>query len=213
MPLACASSMIARYTFGWSFGTVAVPIVDPDLHERARLARAARCTCFAALLLSRGAVRNAQASLARRTRHRGCRDPFPDGEKARRIRDHLVAQPIGELLIGLEPHAQRRGDAVVRVALELVDEVLARVVRLAVAAVALVDQPDVVVAVDERRDDRLAGQVDAGARPAAAAARPCLPTQVKVSPSTRNAEFSIGALPSPTMSRAPSNQNASFLAG
>src|SRR5438132_4050888 len=37
---------------------------------------------------------------------------------------------------------------------------------------------------------------------------PFLPIQVHVSPSTRNAEFSMGPLPSPGMSRAPSNQNA-----
>ena len=30
---ACASSMIARYTSGWSFGHGAFAIVDPDLHE------------------------------------------------------------------------------------------------------------------------------------------------------------------------------------
>src|SRR6185436_5120527 len=34
---------------------------------------------------------------------------------------------------------------------------------------------------------------------------PFLPTHVNVSPSTRNAEFSIDALPSPTIRRAPSN--------
>src|SRR5580765_2520165 len=33
---------------------------------------------------------------------------------------------------------------------------------------------------------------------------PFLPTQVKLSPSTRNAALSMGALPSPTISRAPS---------
>src|SRR5215510_8820144 len=37
---------------------------------------------------------------------------------------------------------------------------------------------------------------------------PFFPTHVKVSPSTRNAELSIGALPSPTMRRAPSNHVA-----
>ena len=34
---------------------------------------------------------------------------------------------------------------------------------------------------------------------------PALPTLAKLVPSTRNAEFSTGVLPSPTMSRAPSN--------
>ena len=37
---------------------------------------------------------------------------------------------------------------------------------------------------------------------------PALPTHVKVSPSTRNAAFSIGVLPSPVISRAPSNHVA-----
>src|SRR4026208_2322060 len=37
---------------------------------------------------------------------------------------------------------------------------------------------------------------------------PFLPTHGKLSPSTRNAEFSIGALPSPTIRRAPSNNVA-----
>src|ERR1700676_3764856 len=36
---------------------------------------------------------------------------------------------------------------------------------------------------------------------------PFLPTHVKLSPSTRNAELSIGALPSPTISRAPSKNS------
>src|SRR6185436_5772669 len=37
---------------------------------------------------------------------------------------------------------------------------------------------------------------------------PFLPAHVKLSPSTRNAEFSIGALPSPTISRAPPKKTA-----
>ena len=141
------------------FRHCAVTIVDPDLHEP-HASRVQLLNGFAALVCSRGAVRNSRASLAWRTRHRSCGDPFPYCQKTRRIRNQLVAQAIRELRIGLEPHAQRSRHAVVRVPLELVDEILARVVRLPVAAIPHVDEPDVVVAVDQRRDERLAGHID-----------------------------------------------------
>ena len=57
--------------------------------------------------------------------------------------------------------------------------------------------------IDERGDDRLAGQIDAAA-PGGACTSPRRPTRVNRAFSTRKAEFSIGALPSPAMRRAPS---------
>ena len=102
--------------------------------------------------------------------------PLPTVRNLRRVRDDLVAQRVGQLRIGLEAHAHRRRRAVVGVALQLVDQIVARVVRLGVAAVLLVDQPDVVVAVDQRGHDGLARQVhDRGIRrrpPLALAADP-----------------------------------------
>ena len=139
---------------------VAISIVDPDLHE-AHAARAQLPDVIASLCFGSRAVRNAQAGLAGRTSDRRCGDPLPHGEEARGIRDHLVTQLVRQFLIGLEPHAQRGRDAVVRVPLQLVDEVVAPVVRLAVAPVLFVDQPDVVVTVDERGHHGLAGEIHA----------------------------------------------------
>ena len=138
----------------------AFPIVNPDLDEL-HASRVQRLNVFPALLFGRRAVRNPQAGLGRRARHRRCRDSLSHGEEARRIRDHLVAQPIGDFRIGLESHAQSGAHAVVRAPLELIDEVLTRIVRLAVAAIPDVDQSVMVVTVDQGRHHRLAGQVHA----------------------------------------------------
>ena len=54
------------------------------------------------------------------------------------------------------PMLRAGGDSVVGVPLQLVDQILAGVVRLGVAAVANVDQPDVVVTVDQAGHHRLA---------------------------------------------------------
>ena len=186
---------------------VPVSIVHPDLHE-AHAARAQLLDVIASLLFRSRAVRNAQAGFTGRTADRRGGDPLPHGQEAGGIRDHLVTQLVRQFLIGLEPHAQCGRDAVVGVPLQLVDEVFAPVVRLAVAPVLFVDEPDMVVTVDERRHHASCLTGPREWRPAAADAGPACPTQANASPSTRNAAFSIGALPSPTMSRAPSNQMA-----
>ena len=139
---------------------VAVAIVHPDFHE-AHAARVQLPDVIPAFLFRSRTVRNAQTGLAGRATDRSCGDSFPDGEEARGIRDHLVTELVRQFLIGLEPHAQCGRDPVVRVPLQLVDEVFAPVVRLAVAPVLFVDQPDMVVAVDERGHDRLAGEIHA----------------------------------------------------
>ena len=64
----------------------------------------------------------------------------------------------------------------------------------------------VAVGVDERRHDRLAGQVDAYRTRGLAEVHPSFQSRVNVPFSTKNAESGIGALPSPTMSCAPSNK-------
>ena len=129
--------------------------------------------------------------------------PFPTVRNCRGVRDVTSSRSaIRQVLIGLEAHAHRRRRSVVGVALQLIDQVVARVVRLGVAAVLLVDQPDVVVAVDERRNHGLAGQITRVA-PAGGCRSPLLPTQVKESPSTRNAELSMTGVVSPTIRRAP----------
>ena len=87
--------------------------------------------------------------------------PFSNGQEFRRIRNDLVAKLVSELLIGFEAHAHRRGRSVIGVALKLIDQIVARVVRLRVAAVLLIDQADVVVAVDQCRNHGLARQIHA----------------------------------------------------
>ena len=109
--------------------------------------------------------------------------------------------------IGLEAHAHRRGRTVVGVALKLVDQIFARVVRLRVAAVFLIDQPDMVMAIDQCGHHGLARQIHTsgvGRRLPLS----FFPTHTKESPSTRNAELSTVGLLSPMIRRAPSNHSA-----
>ena len=70
----------------------------------------------------------------------------------------LLGPDLERKLAGVGPHRDDGADAVVGVPLEVVDQVLARVVRVVVAESLL--EPDVPVQVDERRHDRLAAQVD-----------------------------------------------------
>ena len=69
------------------------------------------------------------------------------------------AQLIGHLT-AIEAKAQRRGDAVIRVTPELIDQVVARVARRRRDASAHVGVPEMTVRVDERRHDGLAAHID-----------------------------------------------------
>ena len=139
---------------------IAIAIVHPDLHE-AHAAHVKLPHVIASLRCCSRAVGDTKPRLAGRATDRSCCDAFPYREEARRIRDHLVAKLVRQLLVRLEAHAQRGRDAVVRVALQHVNEDLASIVRFAVAAVLLVDEADVVVAVDERRHHRLPREIHA----------------------------------------------------
>ena len=71
---------------------------------------------------------------------------------ARRRRAKLVAQAVAEIALG--SHAHERRDAVVGESIEMIDQVLARVVLDPEAGAAAV--PEVSVGVDDRRHHRLA---------------------------------------------------------
>ena len=58
--------------------------------------------------------------------------PLPTVRKRAASGDRLVAELIGEILIGLESHAQSGADSGARITLQLIHEVVARVVRFAV---------------------------------------------------------------------------------
>jgi hypothetical protein len=108
-------------------------------------------------------------------------------------------------LIGLEPHTHRRGVTVVRIPLQLVDQVFAPVVRLAVAAVPFVNEADG------------CGRRSTPASPSCWRDRRALRRRrltltlladpCDASPSTRNAVFDRSTA-IPTIRRAPSNQSA-----
>ena len=110
------------------------------------------------------AVRHAQAIRGRRARHRRRGDAAADGEKQRGVRDDLVPQLVRQLRVHLPPveaHAHRRRDAVVRVALQVIDDRRAREVLLARHARLLVRVAHVVVGIDDRGHDGLAREVHA----------------------------------------------------
>src|SRR5207247_148978 len=72
-------------------------------------------------------VRHTEPIVHRRASHRRRRDPATHGEEPRRIRDGFVSQLVRKLRIGapsVEAHAQGGRDAVVRVALQMVDHEL-----------------------------------------------------------------------------------------
>ena len=85
--------------------------------------------------------------------------PRPAVRKSAAPGDGDGAQLVGELA-AIEAKAQRRGDAVVRVATEMIEQVVARVARRRRDAGAHVGVPEMTVRVDERRHDRLAAEID-----------------------------------------------------
>src|SRR5262249_1195605 len=116
-------------------------IVDPKLDEMDST-RMQLPNVPATFFGGRGSVRNTESRFTRWSRHRWRCDAFANRQEFRCVRDDFVAKFVGQLLIGLEAHAHRSCGAVISVALKLVDQILARVVGLLVAAVLLVDEPD-----------------------------------------------------------------------
>ena len=132
----------------------AVPIVDPDLDEVGVLHREL-ANVAPRLLFGRHAVR--RVSHRRVRAGVGRRETAPGGAHAR-TRMRLVAQPQREIA-AIGPRARDRSDTVVREAIQLVEDGLAREVlgeerrALAIAKMR--------VHVDQRRHDGLSCQVDA----------------------------------------------------
>ena len=152
MPCVCASSMIARYRFGFSFSTVPFRSSTQILMKSGRLAASSR-TSRARLGLGRDAVRRVAHRHARSGI--GHRKAAARGEQARarvRLLPDLKRQDA-PARAGFEDS----GHAVIRKAVELVDEVAGRVVlRREGRTVAVAEMH---VRVHERRHHRLAGEI------------------------------------------------------
>ena len=124
------------------------------------------CPCSsstAAPPLRRGlrSARDPAAVLLLRAGHRRRRDAAARRQKARRVRKPRVPQLERQRLVGFQPQAHRRRDAVIGRALQVVDQVGQPVVVGAVRPLRHAGQSHVLVRVDQRRDHRLAGQVHA----------------------------------------------------
>ncbi len=183
-PFLWASSMIAPYRSGVSFLNLSSRSSTQILTMSTFLA-ASSCTAFRASASVRDPVRSLGAPLLRH------RDPAPGGAKPRGTGDRLFTH-LERHITRVLAHAHDRADSPVRFALQEVDEPVSH-------------DGDMRVSVDNRRHDGLAGQVHASrARGNLHLTGSCRPG-VKRPLSTMNAAFSMGALSSPTMSRAPSN--------
>ncbi len=138
------------------------PVVHPDLdhldvpglqftHQRPALGFGLR------------AVRNPKPIVGHRSRHRRCRNPPAHREKPRGVWNDVVSQLVGHVGVHVPPveaHAQRGRNAVVRVALQVIDHALARVTLFGGDVGFLIRPTEMVMGIDERGDDRLAGQID-----------------------------------------------------
>ena len=141
----------------------AVPIVNPDLDDR-HLPGNDLLDVFPAFGFAHRAVGDAEPIRRCRPGHRGCRNPAADGQEQRRVRNDLRSQLVRQLRIDIPPveaHAHRRGDAVVRVTLQVIDQRRPREVLFARHAGFLIRVADVVVRIDKRGDDGFARQIDA----------------------------------------------------
>ncbi len=136
----------------------------------------------------------------RRARGRRCRMRAAFGI----VSSRSLIREVAEVGAGRD----HRGDAVIGVALQVVDVILAREVLLRHLAGDHVEEARMAVRVDDARDDGLAGEIDARARPPAPSPAPLRPTCVMRLPSTTKAESSIGAPPSPVIRRAHSKRVA-----
>jgi hypothetical protein len=103
--------------------------------------------------------------------------------------------------------ADCRGKPVVGVTIQMVEEIFAVEVLLRHAGRPVASESPGGVDIDHRRDDGFACQ-EIRVAPAGSRIEPFLPIFVNRRSSTRNAEVSIGPLPSPAISRAPSNKIA-----
>ena len=138
-------------------------VVHPDLDD-GHFARDQFLDFFPSFGLALGAVRHAQAIRRRRACHRRRGNPAADGQEQRGVGDDLVPQLVRQLRVHVPPveaHAHRRRDAVIRVALQVVDDRRAREVLLARRARLLVRVSQVIVGIDDRGHHGLAGQVHA----------------------------------------------------
>ena len=161
---------------------LAVAGVDPDLHD-VDLVRRELLHRLAAFLLGVDPVRHRQASRL------GHGDAAPGAEEARGAGDGLAADV--EQLVVVHAEAERGAHAEIGALPQVAHDRFARRAQMDVG-------------VDQHRHHGLAGE--AHARRArgtfTSAARPAATIRA---PSTRSVAFSIGAPPSPTMRRAPSN--------
>ena len=136
------------------------PVVHPDLDERDALFRQ-RAHEVATLGRARHAARRRPegrgpgAGVRRRQPAAGREEPGPAERPGL-----LLAPDLPPQAARVRAERDDRADAVVGVAAQVVEDVLARVVRGLVAQAAL--EADVPVEVDERGDDRLPGDVDDG---------------------------------------------------
>ena len=108
-----------------------------------------------------------------------------------------------DLALGEIGNADHRTEPDVRVTLQMVDEVLARVVLLRRGPGHYVLESEMAMHVDFRGHDRLAGEVHSR-RPGRHLHFTSPADRGELVPLHQEREFSIGALPSPVMSRAPS---------
>ena len=139
----------------------------PDLDDAPRRGSSSSATAARPSASAPRPARNPQTVLLLRALPSGVAAmPRPDVRKRAAVREtRSFAQLERQRLVGLEPQAHRGRDAVVGGALQVFDQIGQRVVVLAVRAVLHVRQPDMLVRVDQGRDDGLAGQVHArGAR-------------------------------------------------
>ena len=128
------------------------------------------------------------------------REAAARSQKPRGIGVRLVSN-LKRQLAKVRAHGLARGDAEVREAMQVVEDVFPGVVLGPAREVLHVT--DVGVRVDERWNHRLARQIDAS-RSGRRLHVAFLPTRVNLSFSTTNALFSSGSLPSPAISLAPS---------
>ena len=144
----------ARFELRYS----ALSVVDPDLHE-VHTVRAELLDGGPTLGLGLRPSRDPEAILLLGTCHRCCGGPPTRREKARRVRDHLVAQLERQRLVLFETQAHRGRDTVIRKPFEVFDEILPRVVFLAARSVLYVRKPEVLMCVDQCGDHGLPCQV------------------------------------------------------
>ena len=211
--------MMARYSCGVSFLLRAAAVVHPDLDELGLHAWRSRRTAARAsstVVTGYGTSVRDGWPLAPGARPRDARTRRA---KQRRAGIDLVAHaqrhvaPVGPAAVQIGTihqiaDADHRAEAVVGQALQMVDQILAREILLRHRAVPIVLIADVAVEVDLGRHHGLAGQVDARCAGRKLQSARDGRRAVNCVFSTRNAEFSIGALPSPVIRRAPSNRVA-----